>query len=199
MSAAMQREQSVFLNFPADRDFEPILLTLMTAIIAVGRIPRAAVEIPASQARLPKILKLLDSCRTSVHELSPPKGKPRYNMAFELGLACQLARQRRNSHDFVVLEKRSNRLQETLSDLNGHDPIIHNGTEKGTIQAILDAFPRASGNPSHSDVKTLLHRVKRGVKQLLKTEHRDSILSTDMWKKTVAIIMRAASDQKLLS
>lgn len=199
ISATEVREQSVFLNVPSDESYEPILLTLMTTIVAGGRLPRAAVGISASQPRLPKIIELLENCRTSVHELTPPAGQHRFNMPFELGLACQLSHQKGRAHDFVILETRQYRLHKTLSDLNGHDVLGHNGTQKGTIQAVLDALPRESGGPSHEAVRKLLGRVKARVARLKVTERRSTILTTDMWNKTLAIIQDEAVKQGLLS
>ena len=48
-------------------------------------------------------------------------------MPFELGMAVALARGN-NSRRFVLLETKRYRLQRTLSDLNGFDPGIHEGT-----------------------------------------------------------------------
>ena len=56
------------------------------------RHPRTVLEIPPSADRLERILHLLGECAFSLHDLSrvevSPRGLPRFNMPFELGLAA---------------------------------------------------------------------------------------------------------------
>ena len=59
-------------------------------------------------------------------------------MPFELGLSVEMSR--RQPHEWFVLEARPHRLQRSLSDLNGTDPLIHGGRPKGLLQALADAF-----------------------------------------------------------
>lgn len=44
--------------------------TLSAGLSAFGLIPRATLEIPTSQRRLERILKLIEDCRYSIHDLS---------------------------------------------------------------------------------------------------------------------------------
>jgi len=66
-------------------------------------------------------------------------------MPFELGLAValSLSESRRQRHGFVLLESKRFRLQRSLSDMNGYDPLIHHGTQGGAIHSI-SAGSRAS-------------------------------------------------------
>src|SRR6266567_946170 len=84
---------SVFLNIPYDSAFENLYLAYIAGLSAFGLIPRATLEIPTSQRRLERILKLIQECAYSIHDLSrvqlaakAPR-VPRFNMPFELGLA----------------------------------------------------------------------------------------------------------------
>ena len=53
---------SVFLNIPYDRQFENLYLAYIAGLSAFGLIPRATLEIPTSQRRLERILKLIEEC-----------------------------------------------------------------------------------------------------------------------------------------
>jgi len=47
-----------------------------------------------------------------------------------------------SNHYWIVLESKQYRLQKSLSDLNGYDHFIHNGTVLGVFRALLDAFDK---------------------------------------------------------
>ena len=121
---------SVFLNIPYDSAFENLYLAYIAGLSSFGLIPRATLEIPTSQRRLQRILKLIQECAYSIHDLSrvqldarAPR-VPRFNMPFELGLAvAQNARNRRET--WYVCETVSHRIGKSLSDLNGTDVRIH--------------------------------------------------------------------------
>lgn len=198
MAASTVRDQSVFLNCPYDGSFEPKILTLITALIAVGRTPRAAAEITATSTRLRKIIEIMDQCSVSIHVISPPSGEARYNMAFELGLAYRLTLKKKPKHRLLILESQPYRLQKTLSDLNGHDPIIYSGTQIGIIQAILDFYPAGTNNPTAVEVDSLLKKVKVKVKKLKENEGRDTILTPSLWVRTVMMVTEMAEDAGIL-
>ena len=143
----------VFLNIPYDRAFENLYLAYIAGLSAFGLIPRATLEIPTSQRRLERILKLIRGCAYSIHDLSrvqldrrTPR-VPRFNMPFELGLAvAHDARNRRAS--WYVCETVAHRVSKSLSDLNGTDVRIHGGTVRGTFGALCDIFVRKTRQPS---------------------------------------------------
>jgi hypothetical protein len=54
---------SVFLNIPYDSAFENLYLAYIAGLSAFGLISRATPEIPTSQRRLERILKLLQRAR----------------------------------------------------------------------------------------------------------------------------------------
>lgn len=71
---------------------------------------------------------------------------PRFNMPFELGLAVALSK-KRSRHQFAIFECVPYRLQQSLSDLNGYDPVIHYGTTVGMFEAVCDVFAEARPFP----------------------------------------------------
>ena len=83
---------SVFLNFPYDRQFEPLYIAYISGVCSFGLTPRVALELPGGERRLNRIVELILSCQYSFHDLSrvelTPRRPhtPRMNMPFELGL-----------------------------------------------------------------------------------------------------------------
>ncbi len=117
----------------------------IAGLCGLGLKPRATLELPTSQRRLDRIFAILRQCRYSLHDLSRVElsgDVPRFNMPFELGLA--VAMRRRGRHDWWVLESRAYRLQRSLSDLNGTDPLVHGGRPRRLIQILENTFARPS-------------------------------------------------------
>jgi len=136
--------RSAFCNFPFDADYRPLYLALMASLVCTGQTPRSVLEIPPSADRLERILHLLEQCAFSLHDLSrvqlSARGLPRFNMPFELGLAAALAGRKSARHQFRLLEARPNRVQRSLSDLNGYEAFIHGGRPTGIFAAVCDIF-----------------------------------------------------------
>jgi hypothetical protein len=167
-------EQSVFLNVPFDKDYGPFFITLIAGLTGLGRKPRCVLELPSGGLnRLDRIFNLIAGCGASIHDLSRVGlfgdfQVPRFNMPFELGIAYTLSRQ--SPHSFFVLEEKSFRIQASLSDLNGHDPHIHNGDPTGLLRCVLDCFGAPTGSPSLSALEALRRRLAQMAHKLQKTQ-----------------------------
>jgi hypothetical protein len=72
-------------------------------------------------------------------------------MPFELGIAFAL--KRIDGHKFVLLEAKRHRLQKTLSDTNGIDPGIHDGTATGMISCVLSSLAKPTRNPEPGQIE----------------------------------------------
>lgn len=125
------------------------MLAYIAGISAFGFVPRATLEIPFSQRRLERILALIASSQYSVHDLSrvqldrrAPR-TPRFNMPFELGLAVGMGKQ-----GWIVCETKRHRIKKSLSDLDGTDVYIHDGTVRGVFRELCNAFVRNRRQPS---------------------------------------------------
>jgi hypothetical protein len=138
--------ESAFLNIPYDAPFENLYLAYIAGVTAFGLKPRAALEIPTSNRRLECILELIQECEYSIHDLSrvqldrTPPSTPRFNMPFELGLTVALEKVAIPGHAWVVCETQSFRLKKSLTDLDGTDPYIHDGTVRGLFRELGKAF-----------------------------------------------------------
>jgi hypothetical protein len=163
------RPQShVFINVPFDSAYEPLFLALLAALVGRGFVPRSVLEIPPNQDRLKRLLDLIQACGLSLHDLSRvtlSRGTfrvPRFNMPFEAGLAVGIARNT-PSHEWRLLEGRRYRLQQSLSDLNGFDPVIHEDRPEGMLAAVANLFPRHDVDDEHIlEIYRELRRFRRG-------------------------------------
>lgn len=164
----------VFVNVPFDPEYEPLFIALISGLASLGLRPRSVLEVTTTKDRLNRLVSLLETTSFSVHDISRVQlsGKshrlPRFNMPFELGLAvavAQLAKKRSWNHEWRVFEAVNYRLQTSLSDLNGYDPLIHGGTPDGMLRKLREAFVRARGQPS-------LAAMQRSWKELRRYVHR---------------------------
>jgi hypothetical protein len=129
-------EQNVFINCPFDPTYLPLLNSILFCVIRSGLRPRLTTErADAGENRLSKICLLMRESRFSIHDLSRCEATAageisRMNMPFELGIDHGY----RTSGDaayatkrFLVLDERPYRLQRAISDINGWDPMAHEG------------------------------------------------------------------------
>ncbi|HUY94338.1 MAG TPA: hypothetical protein VMU71_03535 [Terracidiphilus sp.] len=141
--------QGVFLNIPYDEEFRSLYTAYIVGLCYLGFVPHIAAEIPGGTRRLDRILKLIKSCRFSIHDLSrvelsvPPHSTPRFNMPLELGMTITWADLNPGRHAFLVFESEPYRIQRSASDLNGTDACIHHGTAEGVLSELRSAFWRA--------------------------------------------------------
>lgn len=180
MPARRRRSTSgAFCNFPFDPEYRPVCLSLVAALVCVGQTPRTVLEIPPDADRLERTLKLLDACDYSLHDLSRvqvSRGLPRFNMPFELGLAAALAFRKGSGHQFRLLEARPNRVQRSLSDLNGYEAFIHYGRPNGVFAIVCDIFTMFRPFPV-GDVRGF-QRVHRALTAFADTQYGRSTLYT---------------------
>lgn len=143
------KPNAVFVNIPYDERFRRLYLAYIVGLTHLGLEPRATLGISGTERRLDRILALIQSCRYSIHDLSrvqldrTPPCTPRFNMPFELGLTVTWAKLNPAQHSWFVFEARPRRVQKSLSDLDGSDPNIHDGTVEGVMREICNAFVRS--------------------------------------------------------
>lgn len=139
-----RKVSSVFLNVPFDQAYEPYFVALVAAVVAVGRTPRSVLELPErGTGRLSRLLSLIRDCGVSIHDLSRVGVPVRFNMPFELGLACAAAHGG-TGHAYILLERVEHRLDRTLSDIKGRDPYVYGGSPRLLVGCVLDALRKTS-------------------------------------------------------
>ena len=132
----------MFLNIPYDKRFRRLYLAYIVGLTQLGLQPYATLGIPGGAQRLDRILALIQGCRYSIHDLSRVQldrvapSTPRFNMPCELGMTVTWQILNPSRHTWFVFESRNRRLQKSLSDLNGTDPNIHEGTVEGVMREL---------------------------------------------------------------
>lgn len=131
----MSFETSVFINCPFDDAYLPILRPVLFCVVDMGFEPRIALErLNSAEARVQKILELLQEAKFAIHDLSRLKAAKegeffRLNMAFELGLdvGCRVFGGGRFAEKkCLILETERYRYQAAISDLSNSDIAVHN-------------------------------------------------------------------------
>src|SRR5688500_10682331 len=87
----MAFETSIFINCPFDEEYKPLLRPLIFSCIYCGLDPKISVLRDSGATRMREIIRLIKSCKFSIHDLSRNQSKTanelaRFNMPFELGL-----------------------------------------------------------------------------------------------------------------
>jgi hypothetical protein len=186
LSSVTLGDRSVFLNVPFDKKYEPIFIALVGGLVALGRKPHCVLEIPDSgRGRLDRLVQLIESCRTSIHDLSRVSGSSaRFNMPFELGLATALKAMGR-PHDFFLFESQERRIDKTLSDLKGVDAQIHGGTQRGAIGCLLDCFGSTRPTPDIGDLKRAARYLSRTASELKRAQNAKLIFRASLFRQLV--------------
>ena len=123
----------VYINCPFDREYKPFFEAIVFTINACGYLPQCALESPKSVDRLAKMIDLIDLCSFSIHDLSRTELDsnmlPRFNMAFELGMAYgrKYRKGRKSGPELLVMDRDLHRFKLCLSDFKGCDVVSHSG------------------------------------------------------------------------
>lgn len=165
----------VFINAPFDTAYESLFVTLVGTLVFLGQEPHCVLEVPEKgDGRLLRILNLIRQCRVSMHDLSRVGTPVRFNMPFELGLACALKLEHPALYDVFVLDGIDYRIDKTLSDYKGRDPLIHHGTSSGMVACLLDTF--------NTDVPNAAAEFRRAVRLLQKSAN---VMKSDLQTKSL--------------
>lgn len=192
-------KDSVFLNIPYDPAFENLFLAYIASISAFGFTPRAALEIPFGERRLDRILSLILESRYSIHDLSwvrldrkAPR-TPRFNMPFELGLTVAMARSAHAKHSWVVCEAVRHRIKKSLSDLDGTDAYIHDGTVAGVFRELGNAFVGTARQPTVSEMARIYRLLRTQLPAVLRKAGAKDLLNARVFKD-LSVIASSAAD-----
>jgi hypothetical protein len=193
---ALQR-LNVFINIPFDNRYERLCVALIAGIVGLGGYPRSTLEVPPTRDRLRRIFRLIQSCDFSVHDLSRVQLSrsaprcPRFNMPFETGLAAAafLSGAKRN---WYLLESERYRLQKSLSDLNGYEVNIHEGTIEGMVAVLLDIFPYRRSQPGPTELRSLCRLLAKAAPEIKRQSNGDLFRphAFDLMRETAAELAR---------
>lgn len=208
--------KSVFINCPFDEPYADMLLAITFAVSYAGFVPRSALEVVNSgEERLSKIVKLVDDCALSLHDISrveklAPDDLPRFNMPFECGIfygALTLGGKRHQQKQFLILDSEKYRFQKTMSDIAGKDPACHSNDPFeaiGCVRRFLNGkdglVPLPGGDHFKaeyikfcSELPALLAKTKISTTEIRKNTYwKDYVVHVNEWVKVHATDPSAA-------
>ena len=138
---AAKGNSNVFINCPFDSSYKRIFDATVFAVFDCGFVARSALEIiDTGEARLEKILRIMDECRFGYHDISrtgldKANRLPRFNMPFELGLFLGITR-RKKATSCLVVDRDKYRYQKFLSDISGQDISARNNDPQTAVQVV---------------------------------------------------------------
>jgi hypothetical protein len=89
-------------------------------------------------------------------------------MPFELGLAVSWAKRHPQKHTWFVFESENRLAQKSISDLNGTDFNIHDGTIEGVMRELCNAFVRANQRSSVPEMVSNYRELRRLTPEVLR-------------------------------
>lgn len=193
MTVRRVKEDRVFLNVPYDRQFKNLYIAYIVGLIELGLQPTATLAIPGGEARLDRIFQLIQTCRYSVHDLSrvqlsrTPPPTPRFNMPFELGMSVAWAKLHPDRHTYIACESVNRRAQKSLSDMAGTDFNIHNGTPRGVMRELCNAFVRQRQRPTVPRMMQRYQIVSRLVPKMMNQNGSETLFEARAFEDLVAL------------
>jgi len=185
--------ESAFLNIPYDDQYANLYFAFIAGLCAFGLTPRATLEVATGERRLDRIFDLMTSCHYSFHDLSrvqlsraSPR-TPRFNMPFELGLLLGWQKTQGSRHTFVVFESVNRRLQKSLSDLNGTDPLIHDGTVRGVFRELNNALLNSRYTPELRHMNKIYRNIKTASPLIMRSVGARSLFEARVFKRLVQL------------
>jgi hypothetical protein len=183
--------RSVFINAPFDLRYEPLFVTLVGTLVFLGQRPHCVLEVPETgDGRLARIYQLISSCRMSFHDLSRVGTPARFNMPFELGLACGI-KLASGQHDVFVLDSRPYQMDRTLSDYKGRDPLIHYGRCDDLVTAVADVFDPSSV-PDVNELRSAARELRRGARDIKREWSSATVFRPGMFRTLELLATRIA-------
>lgn len=134
-------KDNVFINYPCDKNYEPILHALMFTCIALNLNPILAVIDTFDSKRINNIRHCILNSTISIHDLAimGKRENSRYNMPFEIGMAVMhhfQCEKTGKKHSIIIMEPQRFSTQKYCSDLNAFDPIYYN--KKDGIEDLIN-------------------------------------------------------------
>jgi hypothetical protein len=184
----------VFINCPYDDDFEARRDALILACVGTGFYPTSAiVDGPGGKSRIDRIFDELDGSILSIHDLSRATGEggenlARFNMPLELGMAMFLAHREPDRHAWVALVPDEVSRTKLVSDLNGFDPEVYDGTVGQLVHRVTSFLASQPAALPGSNPKLILDARPRFL-----TEKE---LLTGLWEEGLRWVDLVAAAQK---
>jgi hypothetical protein len=116
-------------------------------------------------------------------------------MPFELGLVVAHERTvKKAKHEWFVCESRRFRLAKSLSDLNGTDPLVHDGTVAGVFREVCNMFRRRGRQPSIQQMWRIYRELRQNLPAIWKQAGAGELFTARVFKD-LSVVASAAADR----
>jgi len=203
----------VFINMPYGEKHESMLIALTVVTIAMKRQPFPAFLIAdRGSGRISKIVEAIKQCPYSIHDLSIiPEGLPRYNMPFELGIACafnQIGYPQEHPHAFCVYVGSNKDAEKTLTDLKFMDPqedsgFLNDGSSRdkqceAAICAIIDELCTDDNNPNAEKVFHVFDHAVDTLRGLKAARHARTLFKPSIYNDFIDVVFEFCVQEGIL-
>jgi len=113
-------------------------------------------------------------------------------MPFELGLLLGWQKTMKPGHTWVVFESVKRRLPKSLSDLDGTDPLIHDGTVRGVFRELSNALVKSRNNPELHHMNRIYRDIKTASPLILTAVGARSLFGARVFKELVVLATQYA-------
>jgi hypothetical protein len=135
---------NVFVNCPFDKEYSPLLKSLVFTLLYLELEPFLSQTISSSNIRINQIKQYIRSCKFGIHDLSRNKAMkdgelPRFNMPYELGLdigASEYGNKNLRKKKILIIDTERYHYQKVLSDIAGQDISNHNDDPKMLVKKV---------------------------------------------------------------
>lgn len=195
---AAPNARHAFINVPFDSAYEPLFVTLVGTLVFLGQEPHCVLEVPEQgEGRLKRILGLMQSCRLSLHDISRVGVPARFNMPFELGLACALQLTSEHKYEIFVLDAKEHRSDRTLSDYKGRDLLVHYASCAGMIACLLDSFKTDVPNAA-SEFRRATQLLRQSAEQMKRDLRAKSLYRASLFRRLVTAATKFAVERRFI-
>jgi hypothetical protein len=97
---------------------------------------------------------------------------------------------------WFVFEKQRYRLSKSLSDLDGSDPYIHDGTIRGVWRELNNAFVRRDQQPTAREMHRLYTTLQRAKPPILAASGAATVFAARPFRELVLLGRRVADDSR---
>lgn len=169
------------MPFESKGAYRDLLIAYVAALCGLGCTPWTVLQIEQTTDRLTRLKKSIQRCGSSIHDLScvvRRGGAPRFNMPFELGLAASVPK-----HKWFILEAERFRIQRTLSDVNGYDPLIHAMNPQKAIANVASVFRNTKRDTTVAELRRVYVAAQKVAKDIEK--EYDSLINGRAFEELV--------------
>ena len=112
-------------------------------------------------------------------------------MPFELGLTVGIGD---SKHEWIVCEAVAHRIKKSLSDIDGTDAYIHNGTVHGIFREFARAFIRSDRQPTVPEMMQIYRILRSNLAMILRGAGTNSPFNARVFKE-LSVLASAAAGQ----